>query len=59
MKKLKIIYLVFVFAALNIDAHKTEFTTLTGPFLGQKPPGSILTAHLIEKSLRMVSKNLS
>lgn len=41
MKKLIIICLVFVFAALNIDAQKTEFTTLTGPYLGQKPPGLI------------------
>ena len=39
MKKLIIICLACVFAALNIIAQKTELTTLVGPYLGQKPPG--------------------
>jgi hypothetical protein len=41
MKKLVIICISFALISLNIMGQKTEFPKLTGPYLGQKPPGMI------------------
>ena len=38
MKKITII-IIFLLLATTISAQKTEFPKLTGPYLGQKPPG--------------------
>ncbi len=39
MKILIILSISLVFGALDINAQKTDFPKLTGPYLGQKPPG--------------------
>jgi len=41
MKKLVIIWFSLVLLPLNITARRLEFPLLTGPYLGQKPPGMI------------------
>jgi Tol biopolymer transport system component len=39
MRKLTIIGTLLLFMALGINAQETEFPILTGPYLGQEPPG--------------------
>jgi Tol biopolymer transport system component len=39
MKKVVIILISFVFTTSNAQAQETDFPKLTGPYLGQKPPG--------------------
>jgi len=39
MKKLILITCLLLSAALSINAQQTDFPKLTGPYLGQKPPG--------------------
>jgi hypothetical protein len=41
MKKLSIITILFLIVTINIYAQKEDFPKLTGPYLGQKPPGKI------------------
>ena len=38
MKKLTLIVTLMLLGAISINAQDTEFTELTGPYLGQKPP---------------------
>ena len=42
MKKRCLATFLLIAAALTINAHQTEFPKLTGPYLGQKPPGMTL-----------------
>ena len=42
MKKLILISCLLV-AAITINAQQTDFPKLTGPYLGQKPPGDIFS----------------
>jgi hypothetical protein len=39
MPKLTLIGILLVVATVSTDAQKTDFPKLTGPYLGQKPPG--------------------
>ncbi len=39
MKRFALIAWLLVFAAISIQAQPSEFPKLTGPYLGQKPPG--------------------
>ncbi len=39
MKKPILISILFLMAAVTINAKQTDFPKLTGPYLGQKPPG--------------------
>jgi hypothetical protein len=39
MNKFTIICTLLLFATLSINAQETDFPKLTGPYLGQKPPG--------------------
>lgn len=41
MKSRMLIWLLILFSAINIHAQNTEFTDLSGKYLGQKPPGQI------------------
>jgi dipeptidyl aminopeptidase/acylaminoacyl peptidase len=41
MKKLGLATCSLIVAAITINAHQTEFPKLTGPYLGQKPPGRV------------------
>lgn len=40
MKKLILINCLLIVAAITINAQQNEFLILTGPYLGQKPPGT-------------------
>lgn len=39
MKKATLIFYLLVFAATNLFSQQSDFPKLTGPYLGQKPPG--------------------
>lgn len=39
MKKLCLATFLLIVAVITINAHQTEFPKLTGPYMGQKPPG--------------------
>ncbi|MBW1768571.1 MAG: hypothetical protein JRJ65_16195, partial [Deltaproteobacteria bacterium] len=39
MKKLAIISILLLLATITINAQQNDFQKITGPYLGQKPPG--------------------
>lgn len=41
MKRLILIICMLLVMAITIDAQQSDFPKLTGPFLGQKPPGLV------------------
>ena len=41
MKKLIVTICSFIVVSINISAQQTDFPKLTGPYLGQEPPGNI------------------
>jgi Tol biopolymer transport system component len=58
MKKLILISCLLLIAAIPINAQQSNFPKLTGPYLGQKPPGmtpEVFTSEVITKATHSVA----